>query len=270
MVSLRDKHEDPVEAVLDGLREFGVDPAEMPWRDGQLEPSTGSFDDPETYLREHARIAHEGFDWMSPEGVWESATELFDRALPTGFQLDWKWHAHEVAQRSNRGLRAFGYETTVDVPTSDRDSLEPQSTHPPSFHVDLQEAGGGEVVDSVTVRLPPMGSERSARTNHAAAAEALNRTVLDGVGLEIVLRISQPGDWAPFAVLTRERLDELQETYGPTVSMFGEPLLERNLLERALDGFEADNAVDHAAEFGVPEPPETFKLERLPEAEQYR
>lgn len=266
MTSLRDQFEDPAEAVVEGLYELGFDDTDILGGVPDLEPDPADFDSPVEYLRDHEHTVYGPFDESSEERKWERATGLFDVAIPSGFALDWKWHAHKVASQASRGLELFGHEMTTRIPTSDRNYLEPKSKHPPVFYVELYEKDDEKIRDEVVIRLPPSKSERSAILNHEAVAEALNRTLLDDLGLELVWRCALPGDRAPFAILEKDRLNELQSTYGEGVSLFGKEVFERGLLERALEGYAPENAVDHEAEFGVPEPAETFKVEELPEA----
>ena len=266
-MTFADDFDDPFEALVACFHAFGFDDEAILSVDA--EPFADDLDSPLEFVKRHYQVVL-GFPDREPdpEKVRPHLTQLAHTLFPASFELDWKWHAHRVASQANFGLERHGYETDVAFVTSTADSAYPslETTHPETFELLLRAADSDSTIERVPFRLPPASTESKAVLNHVATAEAINRTLLDGHGLEIVQRIGVTGDRTDFAVVESHRLDELEAEYGPQFDLFGDPLLRRDLLAESLTDYDADCTRDHDEEFDVPEPSDTFKLEEVPEA----
>ncbi len=275
MGSLRDRHDDPWEAIATGLALFGVDPCERVLgyaSDGAVEDAlddVAGVDDRddlagapgrcvEAWDRAYNGVRH---DEDARERAWERVDAVFEALLPhAGVDYDWPIH-YVVAELDDLlGTRApplgLSYETHGDADRPDLDS-----PHPEAFRVQLLDATDGTVLEGVDFRPPPLTSASWASQNRASLVAVVNGRLLADRDLEVVeLR----GDLEEtYALVERSRLDDLESEFGDGVPLFGEVLVGRTaaIAETALEKYDPSNAVDHDERFGRPEPDGTISVE---------
>lgn len=206
--------------------------------------------------------------------AWEKIEELFLIGLPSRFSVDYKVQPHNVAAALDTVIGIWGYSVDVSLPAQP-DNTYPHLSgeHPEAFVVRLLDTETDETLDEYPLRLFPHATETLAVRNHGATAALLNRTLLDDIGLELVIANEPPGDNTPFILLEQSRLDALEEEYGSGVPLFHreQPLLDRDPLgsRGSIGSYSPENEVDHEVEFGVPEPENTVRLETHPATEKY-
>lgn len=266
METLRNQHEDPFDAILAGIQALGFS-GEIILEADPSDPSVDAPDSAYEYLQQDYRIAFgDGGRRDDPhpidhDDVWDHAGDLFSNVVPTSYALDYEWHAHNVLKQLP--MWRFGYGLSVTFPAK-RWARNPSlsTTHPEVFVAHLIDHKTGDLTH-VPMRLPPANTETVATRNQRGAAALVNHAVLDDLGLEIVRQVLHYSDGATFWLLEQAALDQMEEKYGEGLPLFDpdQPLVERGFLDHAADSYAPDCALDHEAEFGVPEPPNTVKLE---------
>lgn len=262
----RNRHDDPVTAILELYYALGFDDDDILARERERWGDTP--DDPRELIKNRYVEAHKpGFDvnatpTLDSQSFWEAAPTIARELFPTRFGVDWKDHAYQVIRNASLGLRRFDLEAAVTFPARESvDNTWPtlDTEHPEVLELVVRTASSGDLAVQVPFRLPPCSSVRNAVRNHFAAAGVLDHVLQSRYGLEIV-SLRNADDSSQFAVVESDRLDAVNPKHY-------RGLLERGLLSVALLSYAPENAIDHEREFGIPEPPETLKLELLPAAQ---
>ncbi|GGK83660.1 hypothetical protein [Haloarcula sebkhae] len=163
---------------------------------------------------------------------------------------------HQVDGAVNR----FGYGFNFQSIGTD-EWVRLKSTHPRAFRL-VVTGESGETVTTATFRYPPVDDEaQKSYQQQGALGAALNDTVLSDIGLHMCYLDEGSEHWKWF-IIPKATLSKLVETYGESLAVFGEPLVRRcPRYTYSWNQIDIDEATDHEDEFGVPEPPTTYKIE---------
>lgn len=169
-------------------------------------------------------------------------------------------HKKNVEFQVDDGLHEFGYGFEFRTVGAE-DWIEPDDEHHPrAFQLTVLD-DTGETVSTAAFRYPPYDGIGHATTNFRALGVALNETVLDEIGVTILL-LDIGDDVFHWVLFDSEALEPLESEYGPRLEIFGEPLVNRGpTFKYGWDGIDSSVATDHESVFGVSEPQDTFKLE---------
>lgn len=263
-MTFRDKHSDPFEALMDAMALFGFEDADIVKKGfaDSFEAETAREAAVQQFQEAFGR-GYESGTSPDPDDVWVVIEELFDAGIPARFGLDHSVHAHKVAMRLRLATEVYGYEVDVTLPAQPEAKYPTLSTkHPEAFVVTISETETGEVVGERAIRPYPCGTEHVAVTQHDGVAASLNHAILFDLGLEIVAPDPSLTEHSRYRVFNREVLDRLESQYGENLPIFHEnqPLINRGF-PSSLESYKPENATNHEAKFGIPEPENTFKLE---------
>jgi len=187
---------------------------------------------------------------------------------PIGMSRDRGFRLIDFLMQTNWTLEQ--HELELAARTYDSEELSgalPNPSHPPATRIELLTTEG-DLVREVCMRLPPLRMHTN--INDDAYFYIINTELLSQEGL-CFTKIRSFGDTIQWILLSEGERNLLNDHYGERWEMFdGEYLrYEESCLERALKWYEPAEATDHETEFGAPEPPETIKIEDLPEATPY-
>lgn len=271
-MTLSDDYDDPFTAAVRGFSLFGFD------EDTVIERGLPEGRNPETVREGVITSFQELYGYpgaeVNIEEAWENIEETSLLGLPSRFSVDYKLHSHDLAATLNTVIGIWGYRVEVSLPAQPEKKYPHLSgEHPEAFVVRLLDEETEETRAEYPLRLFPHATETLAVSNHGATAALLNHTLLNEIGLELVIANEPLGDNTPFLLLEQTRLDALEEEYGSGVPLYHreKPLLDRNpLLSRGgVHHYSPENEIDHEDEFRVSEPENTVRLETYPETKQH-
>ncbi|RZH66875.1 hypothetical protein [Natrinema altunense] len=169
-------------------------------------------------------------------------------------------HKRTLEVPLDRALAEFGYGFEFRSVGSD-EWIEPEHPdHPRAFRLVVVD-DANDPVATAAFRYPPTDGAHPSRLCRALGT-ALNDTVLAAIDVRMLLLDDGSGSFK-WVVVDRETLETLASAYGPTLAAFGEPLVQRGPeYKYGFREIDRSAAVDHQSEFGVPEPEETFAIER--------
>lgn len=242
--------------ILEALEEFGIE-------NEQVFDAVPECDDSVTAPREvvasyaNRRYLNEG-DLTTTEksDTLRAILASSDHSITTDHKYH---HKRNLESPLNNRLEDFGYEFEFQSIGAD-EWVEPESTHPRAFRFVATDRETGTNV-TAAFRYPPNKDVRTATNQSMALAAALNDTVFDDIGLQM-LYLPMGDDSYNWLLISQDRLDELEADYGENLEILGESLIRRcPKYGYTWKQIPKSQTLDHADTFDVPEPDDVYKIE---------